>query len=94
LWEIQVVLGFFDRVDCGWKHRVGFSLHQHLETERAVYPKFSPRQVVPEFRDVKFGIPEGKVLLAPVLMPRAPRWIQSAMLRTRITFRHKWCYQE
>jgi len=61
--EVEVVLGFFGRVDCGWERRVGFSLHHRLETERAVYRKFSRRQVVPRFRDIKFAISAHK---APV----------------------------
>jgi hypothetical protein len=44
--EVEVAPGFFDRLGGGGNRRVGFSLHQRLKTEKAVYRKFIRRQVV------------------------------------------------
>ncbi len=60
--EVEVVLGFFGRVGSGWKRRVCVGLHLRIKTEKAVYRKFLPRQVVPRSRDDIFVIPATKAL--------------------------------
>src|SRR3984893_5623706 len=42
--EVEIVLRLLSHVGCGWDGRVCVSLH--LETEKAVYPKFCRRQVL------------------------------------------------
>jgi hypothetical protein len=44
--EVEIVQRFLSHVGCGWDGRVCVSLHLHLETEKAVYPKFCRRQVL------------------------------------------------
>jgi len=52
--KVEIVLSFLGRIGRVWERRVGFSLHRHLETEEAVYRKFSRRQVVRLYRDDNF----------------------------------------
>jgi hypothetical protein len=61
--EVKIVLGFFGSVNRGWERRIGFNLHQRPETERAVYRKFSRRQVVPRFRDIKTAMPANMAIV-------------------------------
>src|SRR6267378_7083214 len=81
--KVEVVLGLFDRLGCGWNRRVGVGLH--LETEKAVYRKFLWRQVVPLSRVDIFAMSAAKGSGQPGLMPEARARIFHAIPRTRIS---------
>ena len=83
--KVEVVLGLFDRLGCGWNRRVGVGLHLHLETEKAVYRKFLWRQVVPLSRVDIFAMSAAKRSGQPGLMPEARARIFRAIPRTRIS---------
>src|SRR5882762_6356930 len=83
--KVEVVLGLFDRLGCGWNRRVGVGLHLHLETEKAVYRKFLWRQVVPLSRVDIFAMSAAKRSRQPGLMPGASAWLLRATPRSRLS---------
>jgi hypothetical protein len=85
--EVEVVLGLFDRLGCGWYSRVGIGLHLHLhlKTEKAVYRKFSARQVVPSSRVAIFAMSAAKRPGKLGWMPEAGARILCPIPRTGIS---------